>query len=63
MEIQVYLLQNQIIQKTIIIYKIEMKKSNIIKNTDINKENPNTGVTSLSTVLSSLGVSLSTLVF
>ncbi|MDU1316543.1 hypothetical protein [Anaerococcus hydrogenalis] len=40
-----------------------MKKSNIIKNTDINKENPNTGVTSLSTVLSSLGVSLSTLVF
>ena len=40
-----------------------MKKGNIIKNTDINKDNPNTGVTSLSTVLSSLGISLSTLVF
>ena len=41
----------------------KMKKGNIIKNTDINKDNPNTGVTSLSTVLSSLGISLSTLVF
>ncbi|WP_244264245.1 NPXTG-anchored protein [Anaerococcus senegalensis] len=40
-----------------------MKKGNIIKSSDINKDNPNTGVTILSIVLSSLGISLSTLVF